>query len=76
MDVRVQYFESYCARKNDQIQNYESTYRYGDTSFQTSTSGWLAEAVRTGEVFPGRAEVRLRIFFRSSTREEKRSVVP
>ena len=67
---RIAFFQRFDSRKNDFIRQYNQNHREGIGLNITIHDNWLSEAARTGEVFPGRPEVRPRVEFGSSSRTE------
>ena len=68
--TRRRFFERYNQHKSNEGKIYEEEHCYGTGIMNAPLHDWLAEANRTGEIFPGRPEVRLRIDFSTTSHEE------
>jgi len=63
VDVRSNFFLKFDERSKNDIRSYNARHRHGTTEMPVPCNNWLDEAARTGELFPGRPEVRPRIDF-------------
>ena len=70
MNVRGLYFEYFATNEDEDISSYNSIHREGSGLEQSETRGWLEEACQTGELFPGRPQVRPNIDFGTASRNE------
>ena len=66
----MKFQESYKIQRIDSAADCEKQYRGGLSNVRTTYSNVLMEAQRTGEIFPGRPEVRPRIGFGASGKDE------
>ena len=68
--VRHRFLESFEQNQAANVRLYNQLYRKGNGLADTADDNWLSEAQRTGEIFPGRPQVRPRITFGSYSRKE------
>ena len=70
MEVRINYFRLFYQKQNQYVRQHNSEHQEGLDDMPLPHQNWLREAARTGEVFPGRREVRPRLHFGKNSREE------
>ena len=70
VEVRNQFLDNYESRISMMAAEYEDKHRFGLSSVTTLLPNVLLEAERTGEIFPGRPEVRPRIDFSNTSKDE------
>ena len=68
--TRTEFSHAFDANMGDDVANYWVSHRNGDNYSQASESNWLREAQRTGELFPGRPQVRPGVDFGRAKRAE------
>ena len=70
VSVRNKFVEAYDKEKFDGAAQYEHDHRHGSNNMEGVLEDFLLEAQRTGELFPGRPEVRPRVDFGSTSKDE------
>ncbi len=68
--TRRRFFERYKQHKSNGSKIYEEEHCDGTGIMNAPLHDWLAEANRTGDISPGRPEVRSRIDFGTTSQEE------